>query len=80
MNLPSDRRLNAALAAEVSGLRGAIVTTAEAAVALPERFTVQPHATRPAIVITDQVTGRAAVVGLFAYREACQMLAALLTD
>jgi hypothetical protein len=71
-----DKAMNATLASQVAGVRGAIFETAEQS-PMPNRFDAVPHPDRPAMIITDIVTGKAAIVPLFAYRAARDVLFAL---
>lgn len=75
MKITTDAGLNPKLANEVQGLRGMMLGAATKN-PLPDRFVVEPHASRPAMIITDTVTGKTSTVPLFAYGE----VRATLTD
>jgi hypothetical protein len=66
--IASDAKANPALRKELGSLRGSVVDAAEKN-ALPKRFKVEPSATRPAMVITDTVTGKCSTVAIYAYGE-----------
>ena len=74
--IASDAELNPALADEIGSLRGVMADAAERQ-AMPSRFTAEPHPERPAMIITDQETGREASVGLYAYSAVREALSDL---
>lgn len=75
----TDTRMNPALREEITGLRGGMLAAMRASTpGTPARFTEAQHPDRPAIVITDTVTGAAVTVGLCDYRGARQVLAGFL--
>ena len=70
-----DHRSDAA-PGEVAGLQAAMLAAAEIT-DLPSRFTVEPQPGQPRLIIRDQVSGRHALVPLFAYGAVREALAAL---
>lgn len=62
----------------VPAIKGAMINAAEEQ-QLPDRFVVDSSAT-PKIKITDKITGRSTVIGLFAYGDVRQALNDLFAD
>lgn len=73
IRISGDARKSPGAAHEIAVLRGHLAAHAEAT-PMPDRFSAIPHPDRPAMVICDEQTGRSAVVGLYAYGAARQML------
>lgn len=74
--LITDTSMSPELAAEVQDLRGSMVGAANGA-DLPSSFTSEAMADRPAFLITDTATGKIAIVPIFAYHAAREMLSSL---